>query len=204
MTGTTSARAVTGVVLAGGRGRRMSADGQGVDKALQMLAGHALIEHVIERLAPQVDAILINANRSPEHYARFGHPVVGDVFDGFAGPLAGLHAGLLAARTPWVVTVPCDSPCLPLDLVARLLDAAVRSEAPVAVVRTDDHAQPVFALVHRSLRVNLEHYLAGGDRKIDLWYAPLGVVEVPFADAKAFRNLNTPEELAQCEQGLIR
>lgn len=192
--------AVTGIVLAGGLGRRMSDDGAGVDKGLQALGGRALVAHVIERLAPQVDAILINANRNAERYAAFGHPVVPDLLGGFAGPLAGLHAGLRAAGTPWVVTVPCDSPFLPADLVARLLEAATRANAPIAVVRTGGHAQPVFALVHRRLSESLERYLAAGDRKIDRWYAPLGVVEVDFEDEAAFRNINTRDELAQCEE----
>lgn len=192
---------VTGIVLAGGLGRRMSRDGQGVDKGLQQLGGRALVEHVLARLAPQVDAILINANRNAERYAAFGYPVVPDRFAGFPGPLAGLHAGLQVADTPWVITVPCDSPYLPDDLVARLLAAAERAAAPIAVVRTGVQPQPVFALVHRGLAPSLERYLAAGDRKIDLWYAPLGVVEVLFEDADAFRNINTRDELAQCEQG---
>lgn len=201
MTRAAPAHGVTGIVLAGGLGKRMSADGKGIDKGLQPLGGRALVEHVLERLAPQVDTILINANRNAGRYATFGYPIVPDALAGFAGPLAGLHAGLLAATTPWVVIVPCDSPFLPGDLVARLLDAATRAGSPIAVVRTGNQPQPVFALVHRRLAASLAHYLAAGDRKIDLWYAPLGVVEVPFEDAAAFRNINTRDELAQCEQG---
>src|SRR5437660_7712009 len=110
---------ITGIVLAGGQGRRMG----GVDKGLVELDGRPLAAHVIARLAPQVSALVINANQNLERYAAFGHPVVPDAVGGFAGPLAGLHAGMTAATRSCVVTVPCDSPFLPLDLVARLAHA---------------------------------------------------------------------------------
>jgi len=194
---------VTGLVLAGGLGRRMSADGAGVDKGLAMLGGRPMVAHVIDRLAPQVGALLINANRNADRYAAFGHPVVPDAIEGYAGPLAGLHAGLRAATTPWVVTSPCDSPFLPEDLVTRLwnaLQAAPGGPAQLAVARTGDgQAHPVFALVDRALLANLEAFLASGRRKIDAWYAPLRVVEVDFPDESAFRNINTQEELRQSE-----
>jgi len=194
---------ITGLVLAGGLGRRMSADGGGVDKGLAMLRGRPMVAHVIERLAPQVGALLINVNRNAERYAAFGHPVVPDAIEGYAGPLAGLHAGLHAAKTPWVVTAPCDSPFLPEDLVARLwnaLQAAPGGPAQLAVARTGGkQPHPVFALVERALLPSLEAFLASGRRKIDAWYAPLRVVEVDFPDEDAFRNINTQEELRQNE-----
>lgn len=184
------AEKVTGIVLAGGMGRRMG----GVDKGLQPLGGRAMVAHVLERLAPQVDAILINANQNPGEYAKFGHPVVPDEVGGFAGPLAGLHAGLQAASSPLAVTVPCDSPFLPRDLVMRLRGALAGHD--LAVAKTGTQAHPVFALVRRSLAAHLNAYLAGGGRKIDAWYATLKVVEVPFDDeAEAFSNINTREEL---------
>ena len=184
---------VTGVVLAGGQGRRMG----GVDKGLVELAGRPLVAHVIERLAPQVGALLINANQNVDRYAALGHPVVRDAVGGFAGPLAGLHAALAAAATPWIVTSPCDSPFLPADLVARLGHAASAHEAMLAVARTFDQPHPVFALVRRDVRPHLDAFLAGGGRKIDAWYATLPVVEVRFDDeADAFRNINTAAELA--------
>lgn len=191
---------VTGIVLAGGLGRRMSADGQGVDKGLQPFRGRPMAQHAIERLAPQVATLIINANRNLDRYREFGWPVVSDAVEGFAGPLAGLHAGMRHARTRYVVTVPCDSPFLPLDLVARL-GAALASTpgARLAVARTGAQAHPVFALVERALLENLEAFLAGGRRKIDAWYAPLGVVEVEFGDEAAFRNINTPQELSEQE-----
>ncbi len=130
--GTPRARAVTGVILAGGTGRRMG----GVDKGLVALDGKPMVEHVLARLAPQVDAVLINANQNLDRYARLGVPVVPDAIPGFAGPLAGFSAGLAAAMTEFVVTVPCDSPFLPHDLVARLMTDLVAHRADLAVART--------------------------------------------------------------------
>ena len=120
----TSSGTVTGIVLAGGLGRRMGDTVDGVDKGLLSLSGKPLVAHVIERLVPQVDVLLVNANRNADSYAQFGCQVVPDVIGGFAGPLAGLHAGMLAAATEWVVTAPCDSPLLPPNLVERLHAAA--------------------------------------------------------------------------------
>ena len=166
----------------------------GVDKGLQVLRGKPMIEHVIARLAPQVDEIVINANQNLERYAAFGHPVITDAIGGFAGPLAGLHAGLGAISHPLAVTVPCDSPFLPGDLVARL--RANLGSNDLAVAKTGDQPHPVFALVRLSVAGNLQAFLAGGGRKIDAWYAALRVVEVQFDDeADAFRNINTLEEL---------
>jgi len=184
---------ITGVVLAGGMGRRMG----GIDKGLVELDGTPMVAHVLARLSPQVDAVLINANQNQERYVAFGYPVVADAVGGFAGPLAGLHAGMTAAATPLVVTVPCDSPFLPSDLVARLAAALQRDDAQLAVARTFDQPHPVFALVRRDVLPHLAAFLQGGGRKIDAWYATLRVVEVPFDDcAAAFRNINTAAELA--------
>jgi len=183
---------ISGIVLAGGLGRRMG----GVDKGLQLLHGKAMIEHALARLAPQVDDIVINANQNLERYRAFGHRVVSDEISGFAGPLAGLHAGLGAVAHPLAVTVPCDSPFLPLDLVSRLMNSIAEND--LAVAKTGDQPHPVFALVRTSVKKNLEAFLAGGGRKIDAWYASLKVVEVLFDDeADAFRNINTLEELGR-------
>jgi molybdopterin-guanine dinucleotide biosynthesis protein A len=181
---------VSGIVLAGGQGRRMG----GVDKGLQVLRAKPMVAWVLERLAPQVDEILVNANQNLEAYARFGYRVVPDAVGGFAGPLAGLHAGLSAATHPLAVTVPCDSPFLPLDLVARLRRALGAND--LAVAKTGEQPHPVFSLVRRAVLGHLAEFLAGGGRKIDAWYASLKVVEVPFDDeADAFRNINTIAEL---------
>jgi len=166
----------------------------GVDKGLQPLRGRPMIEWVLERLTPQVAEIIINANQNIERYECYGHRVVPDEIGGFAGPLAGLHAGLKAAAHPFVITVPCDSPFLPSDLVSRL-SRELKSH-DLAVARTGDQPHPVFALMKRQVRESLEAFLATGGRKIDAWYAALKVVEVSFDDeADAFRNINTLEEL---------
>jgi molybdopterin-guanine dinucleotide biosynthesis protein A len=156
------------------------------------------MQHVIDRLRPQVDSLLINANQNLERYAEFGCPVVPDRVGGFAGPLAGLDAGLHATDEPMIVTVPCDSPFLPPDLVARLAAARSAVDADVAVARTGSQPHPVFALACTRVRAHLAEFLARGERKIDLWYASLRVVEVAFDDeADAFANINTRDELAQ-------
>ncbi len=184
---------VTGIVLAGGMGRRMG----GVDKGLVELDGKPMVAHVLARLSPQVGPLLINANQNADRYATFGHSVVADAVGGFAGPLAGLHAGMSIATTPFVVTVPCDSPFLPADLVARLGEGIVRDDAQLAVAKTLDQPHPVFALARRDVLPHLAAFLEGGGRKIDAWYATLRVVEVAFDDEEAaFRNINTADELA--------
>lgn len=190
---TIAAADVTGIVLAGGMGRRMG----GVDKGLVPLSGKPMVAHVLARLAPQVGALLINANQNRERYAAFGYPVVADTVGGFAGPLAGLHAGMTQASTDWVVTVPCDSPFLPEDLVARLAAGVVRNSAQLAVAQTFAQPHPVFALVERRALDHLGAFLVGGGRKIDAWYATLRIIAVPFDDCEAaFRNINTADELA--------
>ncbi|MGI8895521.1 MAG: molybdenum cofactor guanylyltransferase MobA [Casimicrobiaceae bacterium] len=189
---------VTGIVLAGGMGRRMG----GVDKGLVELSGEPMVAHVLRRLLPQVASVLINANQNRDRYAAFGHPVVPDAVGGFAGPLAGLHAGMTQATTPFVVTVPCDSPFLPEDLVARLAAAQQRAAAQLAVAKTFAQPHPVFALVACDVLPHLAAFLEGGGRKIDGWYAQLRVVEVPFDDeADSFRNINTVDELAAATSG---
>jgi molybdopterin-guanine dinucleotide biosynthesis protein A len=187
---------VTGLVLAGGQGSRMG----GVDKGLQEFRGKPMAAHVIERLAPQVSEILINANRNPEAYAAFGHRVIADEIEGFAGPLAGFERGLAHALSPLVVTVPCDSPFLPHDLVARLRAGLESQGAQLAVAKTGDQAHPVFCLMRREVYESLRAFLASGQRKIDRWYSQLAVAEVSFDDeADAFLNINTREELKDLE-----
>ena len=191
-----SAIEVTGVVLAGGQGSRMG----GVDKGLQPFRGKAMVEHVLERLAPQVDELLVNANRNPEAYARFGHRVIADEIPGFAGPLAGFERGLAHASGALIVTAPCDSPFLPRDLVERLRTALQAKGAELAVAKTGDQAHPVFCLMRREVHASLADFLASGQRKIDRWYASRAFVEVAFDDeADAFLNINTRAELASLE-----
>ena len=189
----TGLESVTGLVLAGGRGSRMG----GVDKGLQLLDGVPLVQHALDRLAPQVAALMINANRNLASYAQFGLPVWPDADGDFAGPLAGFVAGLAHCTTDWLATVPCDTPRFPLDLVARLLAAATDATVAVACTLEDGfmQRQPVFCLVRRMAHMSLVDYLAGGGRKIDGWFKREPCVDVLFEDADAFFNANTLEEL---------
>ncbi|MBL0354057.1 MAG: molybdenum cofactor guanylyltransferase MobA [Candidatus Dechloromonas phosphoritropha] len=187
---------ITGVILAGGLGRRMG----GVDKGLQLLDGRPLVTHVIERLAPQVDELLINANQNSARYAEFGLRVEADRIHGFAGPLAGLHAALAVAMHPLVATAPCDSPFLPADLVFRLFSALTATDAEIAVARTFNQPHPVFCLCKRAVLPHLDEFLERRERKFERWYSTLNVVEVAFDDeAEAFANINTREELGRFE-----
>jgi molybdopterin-guanine dinucleotide biosynthesis protein A len=187
---------ITGVILAGGQGRRMG----GVDKGLKPLRGKPMIEWVLDRFSPQVDEVLINANQNRDAYAAYGHRVIEDAIGGFAGPLAGLHRGLSEARHDLIATVPCDSPFLPPDLVARLAAALDEQRTELAVARTGDQPHPVFCLCRKSVLGSLTAFLEGGGRKIDKWYSALRVTEVLFDDeAEAFTNINDLEELREHE-----
>ncbi|MDO8702220.1 MAG: molybdenum cofactor guanylyltransferase MobA [Undibacterium sp.] len=194
---------ITGLILAGGRGTRM---GQ-VDKGLQAFKGMAMAMHVLLRLSPQVGDIIINANQHLAAYEAFGAQVWPDQIEGFAGPLAGLQTGLAHCETPYLVSAPCDSPFLPLDLVARLSEALLLDDADLAVATTIENdegierkqAHPVFSLMKSSLLPHLSQFLQEGGRKVDAWYATLKVVEVNFDDTAAFRNINTLNELRDLE-----
>ncbi|AMP13969.1 molybdenum cofactor guanylyltransferase MobA [Collimonas pratensis] len=187
----------TGLILAGGRGTRMG----GIDKGLALLDGQTMVAHVVARLAPQVGSLIINANRSQARYAAFGYPVWPDQQADFAGPLAGLQAGLCHCTTPYLLTAPCDSPYLPEDLLQNLAKALQNAAADVAVAVTTDpdtltlQPQPVFMLLKRSLLTDLNDYLQGGGRKIEAWYRRLNYSEALFDDGDAFRNINTEEQL---------
>lgn len=190
---------ITGVILAGGQGRRMG----GVDKGLQSLNGRPLVQLVLDRLAPQVDTVLINANQNLSRYGEFGCDVIPDRIPDFAGPLAGLQAALARATSPLLVTVPCDSPFLPADLVARLHTALEAGNAEIAVARTGDRMHHAFCLMRRDLLPRLDAFLAAGDRKVALWHASLRVADVVFDDeAEAFRNINTAADLDRCQESL--
>lgn len=178
----------------------------GVDKGLQMLKGRSLVQHTLHRLKPQVGTIFINANRHIKEYEGLGLPVLPDSEGDFSGPLAGFMAGLKACKTPWMLTVPCDSPLFPLDLAERLSQAAMQAQADVAAPLTleDGHArvQPVFCLLRASLHPSLAKYMKEGGRKIDHWLQQHKHVFVPFhapSDSKAFFNANTLAELNALE-----
>lgn len=204
------ARSVTGLVLAGGQGSRMG----GIDKGLQTFHGTPLAQNALQRLQQQqgqaLAGCLLNANRHLEHYAHWGVPVVPDTLPDYAGPLAGLLSGLTHCTTPWLLTVPCDAPRFPLDLLARLAQALDSTAGDLAVACAPDPAgqlrmQPVFALVPVRLRADLEHWLAEGGRKAGAWLTRHTVVRVPFDqpgdDPLAFSNANTLAELQTLEQG---
>lgn len=188
---------ITGIVLAGGKGRRMG----GADKGLVEFLGKPLVAHAIQRLEPQVNEILISANREIERYSGFGYPVVPDEIEGFAGPLAGLHKGLLLAKHPYVLTVPCDTPLLPMSLAPRLMRGLLDRDADVAIAKTGLQPHPVFCLCRRALLPHLQDFLQDGGRKFEEWYGDLEAVEVLFNDTpQAFININTREELQCLEQ----
>ena len=190
---------ITGLVLAGGRGSRMG----GVDKGLQNFRGTPMAMHVLLRLAPQVGALMVNANRNIGAYEAFGAPVFPDVLPDYAGPLAGFLTGLEQCETPWLVTAPCDSPLFPADLVEQLAKAAARDDAEIAVAGAIEdgtlRTQPVFCLLRASLLESLTRFTGSGGRKIDAWTAQHRTSVVTFPDAAAFANANTLRELQQLE-----
>ena len=171
----------------------------GVDKGLQTLQGKPMIEHVILRLQPQVDRVMINANQNQDSYREFNVPVWSDAQNDFAGPLAGMQAGLIHCDTAYMLTVPCDTPMLPVNLVAQLATALEQSEADIAVANTKEgeriDRQPVFCLMKKTVLTDLTTALDRGVRKVDLWLAEKNVVDVVFDDETAFANINTLEEL---------
>ena len=188
-------RDITGLVLAGGLGSRMG----GVDKGLQLLHGVPMAEHALRRLQAQVGSTAINANRNLGAYEAMGCPVWPDALPDHPGPLAGFLAGLARCETPYLLTVPCDSPRFPADLAARLAQALVEHQADIAMAATFDagaeQVQPVFCLLKRSLRGSLQTFIEGGQRKIDRWTALHHCIVVRFDDAQAFANANTLHEL---------
>ncbi len=187
---------VTGVVLAGGRGQRMG----GVDKGLATLADKPMVAHVLEVLHRQVGAVMINANRSIDEYAKFGYPVVPDIIGDYSGPLAGMATALQNANTPYVLTVPCDSPLVAGDLAERLYTTLLNEDAEISVAHDGERMHPVFALMRRDLLPSLRGYLGAGERKIDRWFARHRLAISDFADEPdSFLNVNSPEERAALE-----
>jgi molybdopterin-guanine dinucleotide biosynthesis protein A len=197
---------ITGIVLAGGRGSRMG----GADKGLQAFRGMPLGLHALLRLGPQVGEAMVNANRNLAAYESFGVPVWPDGLADFAGPLAGFLVGLERCETPYLVTVPCDTPLFPQDLVARLAQALEREGADIATAAareqagSEPRAQPVFSLLRQELMESLLRFTQGGGRKIDAWTAQHKTVLVPFDqpgdDPAAFYNANTLAELHRLER----
>ena len=207
-----AASQITGVILAGGQSRRMG----GGDKGMLELAGKPMLAHVIERLAPQVGALVINANGAPERFATYGLPVVPDTVGGFAGPLAGVLAGMRwslahAPEARWIATAAGDAPLLPRDLVARLVAAVEAGPGAIALAQSNGELHPVIGLWPVALAADLEAQLALGVRKVLHWTDRHGTLPVPFAPARIggldidpFFNANTPQELDQLRAMLAR
>jgi molybdopterin-guanine dinucleotide biosynthesis protein A len=188
---------VSAIILAGGAGRRMG----GQDKGLLLLNGRTLVMHVIQRIAAQVDEILISANRNLSDYQAFGYPVLRDASADFQGPLAGLLSGLRAARHEWVLSVPCDTPRLPENLVAELLAALLAERADIAVAQAGDRVHYAVMLCRRELAADLQASLGAGMRSVHAWQAQHHTLTVPFNDAMAFANLNQPDDLNRLNAG---
>jgi len=182
---------ITGVILAGGLGRRMGGD----DKGLLEIDGIPLVGRIATILQPQVGTLLINANRNLERYRELGYPVIQDIVGEFLGPLVGMASALQAVNTPYLLTAPCDSPLLPHDLCARLFHTLIRNDAQISTAHDGTRMQPVFTLLKRELLPDLLSYLESGGRKIDTWYGEHRLALADFSDCtEAFLNLNTPEE----------
>lgn len=179
---------ITAVILAGGRGRRMG----GADKGLVDFNGHPLVAQVIEAISPQVRTLLISANRNLVRYQQFGYPVVADSLNDYQGPLAGILAALELVQTPYIVTLPCDGPALPGDLVKRLSVALERAKGEIAVAHDGERLQSAYALIPVKLKLDLQAYLTSGDRKLGLWLTSHQMIQVDFSDVSAsFANINT-------------
>ena len=200
---------ITGLILAGGRGTRMG----GVDKGLQLFNGQPLAWQVWQRLRPQVGPCMLNANRSLDVYQQWGLPVHTDVLPDYAGPLAGLLTGLHHCNTNWLLSVPCDSPCFPSDLAQRMAAVAHAENAAIVLACAAESGrdgqvqwrpQPVFALVHASLRNSLQAFVMQGGRKIDAWtqqhQQALCRFDAVHDCPHAFANANTLHELQTLEQ----
>jgi molybdopterin-guanine dinucleotide biosynthesis protein A len=186
---------ISGVILAGGRGRRLG----GRDKGLVTIEGRPLIEHVIAALAPHVSAIIINANRNVRVYERYGYPVVTDVLPNYQGPLAGILSGLRYVEGD-IVVVPCDALSLPPDLVVRLRQALLQANAEVSVAHDGARLQPLYAMLKHELTESLESYLRQGRHKVEDWQREQRLAIAHFSDVlRSFRNLNTVEDLEALE-----
>ncbi|MSP86020.1 MAG: molybdenum cofactor guanylyltransferase [Methylotenera sp.] len=188
--------AISAVILSGGRATRM----HGADKGLLLLQKKPLIQHVIDRLAPQVDEIIINANREITRYQTLGYAVLQDELEDFLGPLAGMSLGLQYAKNDYLLSTPCDSPLLPPDLAQRLMTALHEHQADIAVASSDNNVHPVFCLCHKRVLPSLIAYLAQGGRRVSAWQKSQNYIEVDFSDlSETFINLNTAEDLATLE-----
>ncbi|MFT4102200.1 MAG: molybdenum cofactor guanylyltransferase MobA [Burkholderiaceae bacterium] len=196
-----SRESITGVILAGGLGRRLSADGAGVAKGLVRFRDATLIDYVLSRFAPQVGHLLLNADTARGDYRHLGIPLIADLLPGHPGPLAGVHAALASADTRWLATAPCDTPFLPRDLVLRLADAIEAAPGTeLALARTAQRRHPLCMLVHRRAQPSLRAYLEEGGRSVEGWVERSQAAWVTFDDEQAFTNINTLSDLNQHER----
>lgn len=191
---------ITGLILAGGQGSRMG----GLDKGLLEWQSRPLIEHLIQAFQPQVQTLIINANRNQAAYQRYGLPVISDQYANYQGPLAGLAAAMRVAQTPYLLTLPCDSFYLAPDFVARLLQVLNQSPAELVIAEEHGNLQPVYALVPVYLLPSLEAFLARGERKLRTWYAEHVMATADCSDiAIMFRNINTPDHYQALQEGRL-
>jgi molybdenum cofactor guanylyltransferase len=190
---------ITGLILAGGRSSRMN----GKDKGLLSLLDRPMIAHVIERLQPQVDAILISANRHLEQYQKFGYEVLQDDYDDYRGPLAGMARGLSHSDSDYLLTVPCDGPLLPRDLGQRMLSLAQNNNASAVIAFDGQFKQPTYNLIHKNCLAALNHALENNEHKLGKWLMDQGALKLDCSDQQfAFINVNTPEDLEQLASSL--
>ncbi len=188
----------SGLILAGGQARRMN----GCDKGLLEWRGQPLVAQVIARLRPQVNTLLISANRNLAAYQAFGYPLLQDSVSDFPGPLAGMLTGLQQMHGDYLLTAPCDAPCLPLDLGERLWRTMQQHAAALCVAHDGCTMQPTFALLHKDLQTDLSDYLARGERRVQAWMQAQNGAYADFSDQpQAFLNLNTPVDLMRTECG---
>ncbi len=192
---------VTGIILAGGKAKRMG----GQDKGLLEINGITMISYVIRALEPQVASILINANRNIEIYEKYGYPVFTDNLNDYQGPLAGIAVAMHKCTTPYICTCPCDGPLIADDLVSRLYNSTKNRNAEIAVAHDGRRIQPVYALIQCDLLESLNEYLNSGERKIDRWFEQHKLIEVDFSDNKdCFINVNTPEDKNSLAKLLVK
>ncbi|MCU7938010.1 MAG: molybdenum cofactor guanylyltransferase MobA [gamma proteobacterium symbiont of Bathyaustriella thionipta] len=183
---------ITGLILAGGRSSRM----KGHDKGLLKLLERPMIDYVIDRLKPQVEQILISANRHIDTYQKFGYEVLLDDYDDYRGPLAGMSRGLAHSKSEYLLTVPCDGPLLPMDLASRMLDFAQQKNVKAVLAFDGQYKQPTYNLIHKDLLTHLTRSLENNEHKLGKWLMDNGALKLDFSDQKsAFLNVNTPDDL---------
>ena len=194
--GSMSELSITGVVLAGGLARRM----EGADKGLIFFKGAPLVKYALNSLKPLCEQVYINANRNHESYQALGFPLITDLNQDFNGPLAGILSVMSVAKTPYIMSTPCDCPLIDAELLARLVEPVSRYNCDGSVVHDGERLHPVFLLLDCGLKDSLKAYLDSGKRKIDVWLSQHKIIEVDYSDvARCFKNINAPADLLMLE-----